>query len=114
MLIHPDYGLWHAYRGALALAERLALPLRDSRPGPCESCAHKPCLAACPVGAFTAAGYDVAACAEHISVAAGAHCMERSCRARRACPIGLDLAYGPAHGRFHMAAFLKSRRGAAA
>ena len=26
ILIHPDYGLWHAYRGALAFAERLALP----------------------------------------------------------------------------------------
>src|SRR4030095_137820 len=34
ILIHPDYGLWHAYRGALAFAERLALPPRGARPLP--------------------------------------------------------------------------------
>src|SRR5207302_1380178 len=28
ILIHPDYGLWHAYRGALAFADRLVLPPR--------------------------------------------------------------------------------------
>ena len=39
ILIHPDYGLWHAYRGALAFAERLALPPRVERPRPCDSCA---------------------------------------------------------------------------
>ena len=26
ILIHPDFGLWHAYRGALAFAEQLDLP----------------------------------------------------------------------------------------
>ncbi len=114
MLIHPEHGLWHAYRGALALAERLELPPRDTRSPPCDSCADKPCLTACPVGAFTGEGYDVAACTGHIAAAAGADCLEQSCRARRACPIGRGLAYGPAQRRFHMAAFLKSRRGEAA
>ncbi len=114
MLIHPEYGLWHAYRGALALVGRLELPSRDARPRPCESCADKPCLSACPVGAFTGEGYDVAACAGHIAAAAGADCLEQGCRARRACPVGRELVYGPAQGRFHMSAFLKSRRGAAA
>jgi hypothetical protein len=28
LLIHPDWGLWHAYRGALGFRERLALPLK--------------------------------------------------------------------------------------
>jgi ferredoxin len=67
MLIHPEHGLWHAYRGALAFAERLELPAPDTRPRPCDSCAGKPCLTACPVGAFGAEGYDVAACVGHIS-----------------------------------------------
>ena len=48
LLIHPDHGLWHAYRGALAFAERLALPVRDTRESPCTSCRERPCLGACP------------------------------------------------------------------
>ncbi len=109
-LIHPDHGLWHAYRGALAFGERLDLPPRDTRPSPCESCADKPCLSTCPVGALTTAGYDVPACAAHLSTEAGADCMEQSCRARRACPVGRDYTYGPEQSRFHMAAFLRALR----
>ena len=107
MLIHPDHGLWHAYRGALAFAEEIALPPRGTRPRPCDDCADRPCLAACPVGAFTEMGYDVAACAGHIAVPAGADCLDLGCRARRACPVGREAQYGPAQARFHMAAFLK-------
>ena len=39
MLIHADCGLWHSYRGALAFAERLALPQRVYLPNPCDACA---------------------------------------------------------------------------
>ena len=35
-LVHPDFGLWHAYRGAIAFRERLDLPSRDDRASPCE------------------------------------------------------------------------------
>jgi hypothetical protein len=110
ILIHPDYGLWHAYRGALAFAEALALPPRDERPRPCDTCAEQPCLSACPVGAFSTAGYDVSACADHLSVPAGADCMAEACRARRACPIGRDALYAPEQARFHMTRFLAARR----
>ncbi len=110
ILIHPDYGLWHAYRGALAFAEALDLPPRDARPRPCDTCADQPCLTACPVGAFTTEGYDVAACADHISVPAGADCMAEACRARRACPIGREYLYRPEQAAFHMIHFLEARR----
>jgi hypothetical protein len=115
MLIHPDYGLWHAYRGALALPGRIALPERGQRAKPCDSCADQPCLSACPVGAFTAAGYgppsyDVAACAGHVGAPAGADCLGLGCRARRACPIGRDYLYDGPQARFHMAAFLSARQ----
>jgi hypothetical protein len=106
ILIHPDYGLWHAYRGALAFAERLALPPRVERPRPCDSCAARPCLTACPVNAFTERGYDVPACIGHIGAAAGEPCMAGGCLARRACPVGPAHGYGTAQARFHMAAFL--------
>jgi len=106
ILIHPDFGLWHAYRGALAFADRLALPARVERPRPCDSCVGRPCLSACPVGAFTDRGYDVAACIGHIGGSAGGPCRGGGCLARRACPVGPAHGYGEAQARFHMAAFL--------
>jgi len=109
ILIHPEYGLWHAYRGALAFAERLALPEPDRRPSPCASCADRPCLRACPVGAFESGAYDHAACAAHVSSPAGVDCLERGCLARRACPIGHAYRYGDDQQRFHMEAFLALR-----
>ena len=111
ILIHPEHGLWHAYRGALALAEVLPLPAWRNRPSPCESCRDKPCLQACPVGAFGPAGYDVAACVGFLGGPAGASCLDGGCQARRACPVGRDLCYDPAQARFHMAAFHAARPG---
>jgi hypothetical protein len=110
ILIHPDYGLWHAYRGALAFAERIELAPRDERPRPCDSCADKPCLTTCPVGAFSERGYDVPTCIGHIDGPAGTECMTGSCLARRACPIGRAYAYGPAQAAYHMRAFRRSNR----
>jgi hypothetical protein len=109
LLIHPDHGLWHAYRGALAFAERLALPARDTRESPCASCRERPCLGACPVGAFTTAGYDVAACVSHLEGGAGLGCFESACLARAACPVAPEHRYPPEQARFHMTAFLRGR-----
>jgi hypothetical protein len=108
ILIHPDWGLWHAYRGALAFAERIDLPLPDRRSSPCESCAGKPCLTACPVGAFTSAAYDVPTCVTHISAPAGAECIT-GCLARRACPVGLGYHHIAEQARFHQRAFLAAQ-----
>ena len=108
-LVHPDHGLWHAYRGALAFRERIELPPHDDRPSPCETCADKPCLAACPLGAFSATGYDVEGCIAHIAGRAGARCLGEGCLARHACPVGRDAAYHATQAAFHMRAFLASR-----
>ena len=108
-LVHPDHGLWHAYRGALAFRERLDLPSRDERASPCEDCAERPCLSACPVGAFSAGGYDVDKCVAHIEHPAGVRCFGGGCLARHACPAGRDAAYGAPQAAFHMRAFLASR-----
>ena len=111
LLIHPRYGLWHAYRAALAFAATdIALPPRDAAPDLCGACAAKPCLAACPVGAFGEQGYDVPACLGHLRAPAGDDCRSAGCRARRACPIGREHAYEPAQARFHMSAFERNQR----
>jgi hypothetical protein len=109
VLIHPRYGLWHSYRGALGFHEALEIPEPSAEPSPCESCSGRWCLNTCPVGAFAEAGYDVAACAGHLKSAAGADCMSIGCRARRACPVGAEHAYGPEQASFTMRAFLRSR-----
>lgn len=119
IFIHSVHGLWHGYRGALALAERLQLPTANHWPRPCDDCPAQPCLTSCPVVAFSAgdgvsdtdtANYDVPACAQHLDSPAGADCMELGCRARRACPQGQAARYQPVQAAFHMQAFLKTRR----
>ena len=106
MSIHPSYGLWHAYRGALAFADELDIPLPDLATSPCETCTDQPCLATCPVDAFSNSGYDTMACTDHLASTSGVDCLGQGCRARRACPVGREFTYEPAQARFHMEAFL--------
>jgi Fe-S-cluster-containing hydrogenase component 2 len=110
ILIHPGYGLWHSYRGALAFAERLRLPPVKPQVSPCDTCSEKPCLTTCPVAAFHDNGYEVPACARHLADSAGQDCMDHGCRARRACPVGRPFRYHSDQARFHMDAFLRARR----
>lgn len=41
ILIHPDYGLWHAYRAALLFDRPLEFPVRQTRASPCEGLRRK-------------------------------------------------------------------------
>ena len=108
-LIHPDYGLWHAYRGALLFAESIELPPLVRRLSPCESCVDQPCLSTCPVDAVVPGQYDVDRCRGHVASEAGSDCLQRGCLARRACPVGTEYRYRPEQAHFHTLAFLKSR-----
>ncbi|MEM8814183.1 MAG: hypothetical protein AAGF59_16350, partial [Pseudomonadota bacterium] len=47
LLIHPEYGLWHAYRAAILVPDAWTLPFREGAQSPCETCADKPCLSTC-------------------------------------------------------------------
>jgi epoxyqueuosine reductase QueG len=107
--IHPTYGLWHAYRAALLFPVEFDLPRPSNSVHPCESCAEKPCLTACPVKAFDGSSYNVAACGEHIKSGAGQTCMEGGCLARLACPIGKAYQYTKPQTQFHMRAFRELR-----
>jgi hypothetical protein len=108
LLIHPRFGLWHAYRGALWLRTRIALPAAARSAAPCESCTPRPCLAGCPVNAFRGGTLDVEACVRHVRSRAGIECREHGCQARRACPEGSAYRYTDAQARFHMEAFLRA------
>lgn len=104
MAIHEERGLWGGWRGAVRLAARIDLPPVVRGGNPCAPC-PAPCRAACPVGAFSDAGYDAAACRDHLDAAAGAECRARGCLARRACPVGREFAHSDEQAAFHLEAF---------
>jgi hypothetical protein len=108
--IHETYGLWHAYRAALLFPVVFDMPLHRAGGHPCESCAARPCLDACPVSAFDGASYDVRRCGQHLLTEAGTDCMQTGCKARRACPVGKGFAYEARQMQFHMTAFKQARR----
>lgn len=110
LLIHPDYGLWHGYRGALAFPSVIALPPPERRASPCASCIDRPCLNACPARAFDGGAYAVPACVRHLATVPEPACIEDGCLARHACPVGRGYRYAPAQARFHMQAFLNDHR----
>ncbi len=109
-LIHAEYGLWHAYRGALAFVTRIALPPVPHAERPCDTCVDKPCLHTCPVNAFSENGYDVPRCVAHVDSEAGVECLTGGCLARRACPVGRKYAYSAAQAEFHTRAFLEANK----
>ena len=113
--IHPEHGLWHAYRFALALptapAHNTSLP--TPAPDLCAACNGQPCLQACPVGAYTGESFLLEVCANHLHSGQGAQCMQGGCLARRACPVASDKRYSQEHAAFHMQAFTRNHQDAA-
>lgn len=116
ILMHPRYGLWHAYRFAIAIR---ALDGHESSPESstervesshhaCDTCNQQPCLTACPVGAFSNGEYQVQACAEFLRNNQQADCHSLGCRARGACPEGRDYTYDIEHRQFHMREFYRA------
>ncbi len=117
-LIHPKFGLWLAYRGALAFQERLDLGAPPGAKSPCMTCTDKPCLGACPADAFKpdetqegGAVYDASTCVAHIGSTDGKVCFEGGCLARHACPVGQEYAYEVPQANFHMMRYLKAQGG---
>lgn len=105
ILIHPRYGLWHGYRGALAFD--IPHPYIGERAAehPCDSCSAKPCISACPADALHQERFDVGRCRGHLRSEAGrAGCLKGGCISRDACPVGRAYRYPHEQLCFHMAA----------
>ncbi len=113
MNIHPEFGLWHAFRAAFIFDRQPELPELPKAGHPCETCAEQPCLSACPVSAFDAgreqSPYDVDRCVSHLSSSDGDECLTGGCMARLACPVGTEYRYHEAQMQFHLSAFLRTR-----
>ncbi len=108
LLMHPDYGLWHAYRFAIGLSvDLVGLPTSQRQRHACDHCRNRPCLTTCPVRAFDGVSYDVEACYRYLEAHPDSPC-RATCQARAACPEGVDYQYEPAHAAFHMEKFYQS------
>ncbi|WP_426130118.1 ferredoxin [Pararhizobium sp. PWRC1-1] len=105
ILIHPEYGLWHGYRGALGFAQALPPTESPNHQHPCDYCADRPCLSSCPAQAVLPSGFQVAPCRAHLKTREGqAGCMAGGCIARNACPVGTEYCYPVEQLHFHMTA----------
>lgn len=110
--IHPEFGLWHAFRAALCFIDKIDFPNPATEQSPCDTCTGKPCLTTCPVSAFNGEIYDTIACSTHLASAAGTTCMQKGCLARLACPVGQEYYYPPDQIQFHMRHFRNARMAA--
>lgn len=115
LLMHPVYGLWHAYRGAILFDVTPAI-YADAKEAvgkrllpehPCDNCQQKPCLSSCPVHAF-GGGYRVSDCANYV-IQQNNDCYQQGCIARLACPYAPEYRYQREHHCYHLHLFAKKR-----
>lgn len=107
ILMHPEYGLWHAWRGALLFDVEIPIQAPREVIHLCDLCVGKPCLKACPVGAYSEAGFAYQACLDHVRGPSGEPCRTTGCLDRNACPYGAAYRYPAEAQAFHMAAFMR-------
>lgn len=103
-LVHATHGMMVSYRGAIRLEGRFE---REKPKNPCESCAEKPCISACPCGALSLnAAYDAEACKAFLQTLRGEDCKYQGCLARRLCPISMGAHRRAAQSAYHMSRFI--------
>ena len=108
--IHPEFGLWFAYRVALLTNAELPLVSQPQQPSPCAACREKPCLSACPAGAVGEIGsFQLTRCANH-RVTPFSSCAAR-CLSRLACPVGTTHRYTEEQLSYHYLNSLSYIRG---
>ena len=107
--IHPEYGLWFAWRAAFLADTRLTPTPRRTTRSPCLDCADKPCIATCPARAVHAAQpFGLRACAGH-RLAPDSSCAA-TCLSRLACPVGAAHRYSEEQFAYHSQRALASMR----
>jgi hypothetical protein len=107
ILMHPQYGLWHAYRGALLFDVEISIQAPDKVIHLCDACDGKPCLKSCPVRAYSEGGFAYRSCLDHVCGPSGEPCRTGGCLDRNACPYGAAYRYSADEQAFHMAAFMR-------
>lgn len=106
ILMHPEYGLWHAYRGALLFDVEIDMQEPRKQVHLCDLCDGKPCLKSCPVDAYSEAGFAHKDCLAHVRGPSGGPCRTGGCLDRNACPYGPAYKYPARVQAFHMKSFV--------
>ncbi len=98
--IHPEYGLWFAYRALFLIEAALPLTVQRQNHSPCESCFVKSCLSSCPAGALNSSEViDIDCCGEY-RLQNDSSCNDR-CLAREACPVAIQSQYDREQISYH-------------
>ncbi|HJU28073.1 MAG TPA: hypothetical protein VJ718_02825 [Candidatus Binataceae bacterium] len=109
VLVHPTYGPWIAFRGALLLDAEADEPGDAAGFDPCPACSARSCVAACPAGAVAfPSGWDIPRCLTH-RVEAEAQCASQ-CHARVECVIGREYKYPEDELSYHQERALRAMR----
>ena len=97
LIMHPEFGPWMALRAVCLTTEELPVTGPSAEPGPCVGC-PAPCVSACPGSALSVGELDWDRCVAQQAV--HGRCAPH-CHSRRACPEGLQHAYGELQQRYH-------------
>lgn len=112
VLVHPRYGPWMALRAALLIDSDTDADCADQGEAagfdPCPRCVSRACIAACPVGAVTSAGWDVYGCRDH-RLQEASDCAA-ACHARRSCVLAPEARYPDDEIRYHQERALRTMR----
>jgi len=95
--IRPGWGTWFAYRAVLLTDTEFppTPPLQEV--SPCEACALRSCVGACPAGALASDSFQLDKCITYRK-RADSLC-RATCLARLACPVGAEHRYCEAQMR---------------
>lgn len=104
--INHVWGSWFAYRAVVVADSAFPVTIADSATSPCGDCASRPCVAACPAGAITDAGFDLKACVQYRQ-RPKSNCAHQ-CVARNACPVAANHRYTPAQMYHHYSRSLQT------
>lgn len=95
--IDAEWGSWSAYRAVvLADTDFRPSPAVD-RAHPCQGCAGRPCIAACPADALADGRFSLEKCSRY-RLLPDSPCAH-GCLARLACPLGAEHRYDEAQIR---------------
>ena len=89
--INREWGSWFAYRVALLIDVELPVSKPEVWGSPCDDCAAKPCIAACPAGAVIDENNMLSRCVE-FRLEQESACL-RQCLSRLACPVAKEHRY---------------------
>ncbi|OIQ72586.1 hypothetical protein GALL_457860 [mine drainage metagenome] len=106
--IDSVWGSWFAYRAVILTDTALPVSTPVDNGYPCDTCADKPCIRACPAGALAGGRFSLAAC-HGGRLAADSHCA-LGCTARDACPVGAAHRYDESQIRHGAAGSLATIR----